>query len=116
MFFQIEFFNFLQNLIKNRIYFNPSFILLGKILLSNLINGVDYDDDGFLTLREITSFILDRLKLWNINISPEVQGYVNSYLDLVDTSIKGLLRKYELKDVSQCILFFYIFINIGIPL
>ncbi len=74
------------------------------MLLLNLLSGVDSDDDGYLSLREVTGFILDKLKYLNISLTPEVKTNVNSYLDVMDSSIQGLLSKYNLKDVSQCIL------------
>jgi hypothetical protein len=74
------------------------------VLLLNLLSGVDSDDDGYLSLREVTGFILDKLKYLNISLTPEVKTNVNSYLDVMDSSIQGLLSKYNLKDVSQCIL------------
>ena len=76
--------------------------LKGKILLSSLLSGVDSDDDGFLNLREVTGFILDKLKYLNVTLTYEVKNNVNSYLDVMDSSIQGLLSKYNLKDVSQC--------------
>jgi hypothetical protein len=74
------------------------------VLLLNLLSGVDSDDDGYLSLREVTGFILDKLNYLNISLTPEVKTNVNSYLDVMDSSIQGLLSKYNLKDVSQCIL------------
>jgi hypothetical protein len=87
--------------------FQATYTINGKQLIMDILDGVDIDDDGFVTLREILGYIFMKLNLFNVTLPLEVHHNINNYLTIMDLSVDALLKKYAVTDMSQCKWHFY---------
>ncbi len=63
---------------------------------------MDRDSDGFVSHSDYIFSILSFLKQLNISSCPKVEENLKSYFDIYYSSIKSLLNKYGLTDVTLC--------------
>ena len=73
-----------------------------KMLVWSFMDKADMDDDDHISIREVASCLLDLLRLLDVNLPNTTIDNIYVYITMLENSMKTLLSKYALTDISQC--------------
>ena len=80
---------------------NIGFTVNKKLLALSLLSRIDRDGDGLVSQADYVYSVLDFLKQMNITVVPRVGEYLRSYFDIYAFSMRNLLRRYDLNDITS---------------
>ena len=99
----------LQNMTKNKFDFEriittqlTGYSINSKMLMWTILDNTDVDDDEHISVREIVNSLLALLRVLDLNLPTETRENIYVYVTMLETSVKSLLTKYALTDISQC--------------
>jgi hypothetical protein len=77
------------------------FMVNTKLFFFYFLAKMDKANDGYVDQSDFVLTLMSHLKFLNVTLSPKVDEYIRTYLEIYENSIQSLLSKYGLTDISS---------------
>jgi hypothetical protein len=89
------------NLERVVVTLQSGFTVNTKLFFFYALAKMDRANDGYVDQSDFVFTLMNHLRFLNVTLSPKVDEYLKTYLEIYENSVQTLLSKYGLTDISS---------------